>query len=182
MITPFQKIKHDHQGFTLVELLIVAAVLLVLGSIAVVAVTRSQRAARDTQVVYDLNQLQTALEYYYTEHGRYPAVADGDSWTNVDTPGLAANLKAQLDRLPQPPRTDNGETYTYVVSADGSAYYLGAHLENSTHTAFSNDVDTTIGGRDWKAIASDNAVDTTDPQLNCDDAQKMYCVSSSGLE
>jgi general secretion pathway protein G len=176
MNTFFQTIKRDQRGFTLVELLIVVAVIAILGTVAVFALTRSQRAARDTTVVYDLNQMQTALEYYYTENGRYPEVVADGFWSDSTKPGLAKELHKQLDALPQPPR--DGQQYVYMVNKKGTSYYLQAELEDPKHASLTTDIDGTVGGPGWAEILSDDTVNTTDPQLNCDDSQKAYCVSS----
>jgi prepilin-type N-terminal cleavage/methylation domain-containing protein len=61
-------------GFTLVELLIVIAILGILAAAVMVAINPGKRAkhARDTVRLSDISQISRELEYYYVDHGTYP--------------------------------------------------------------------------------------------------------------
>lgn len=61
------------KGFTLVELLVVVAIIGILLSIVIVNVTSSRQKARDARRKADLRSIQTALELYANSHGdTYP--------------------------------------------------------------------------------------------------------------
>lgn len=62
------------RGFTLIEVLMVIAIIGVLTVIIVIAINPSYRLAqaRDSKRISDLNQISNALQAYYTLHGRYP--------------------------------------------------------------------------------------------------------------
>lgn len=59
-------------GFTLIELIIVMAILAVLASIGVSAFTTTQKKSRDSGRKANLKAIATALEYYYNDKGKYP--------------------------------------------------------------------------------------------------------------
>lgn len=81
------------KGFTLVELLIVIAVLGVLAAGVVAAVNPLKRInqANDTKVKNDVGTIALAMNAYFSQIGSYPTVAQGQAQlvTNGD-------LKAQL--------------------------------------------------------------------------------------
>ncbi|TSC93438.1 MAG: putative General secretion pathway protein GspG [Candidatus Berkelbacteria bacterium Licking1014_7] len=59
-------------GFTLIELVIVIAIIGVLSSIAVVMVSGQTKKAKDTKSVSDLKEMQKALNLYYEVNSSYP--------------------------------------------------------------------------------------------------------------
>lgn len=60
------------RGFTLIETLVVVAIIGILASIIFVAVGNVRAKARDTQRITDMRALQTALEFYKNRFGEYP--------------------------------------------------------------------------------------------------------------
>ncbi|MDQ6623153.1 MAG: prepilin-type N-terminal cleavage/methylation domain-containing protein [Verrucomicrobiota bacterium] len=62
------------QGFTLIELLVVISIIAVLMGLAFPAFQSVQNSAKRAQAKNDLVQIVTAVNAYYTEYGRYPAL------------------------------------------------------------------------------------------------------------
>jgi prepilin-type N-terminal cleavage/methylation domain-containing protein len=81
------------RGFTLVELMIVIAVIAILATLALTGFRTAQASARDTQRQQNVKGVQVALECYYSENGQYPdGIADwntlasiGDCWSGAAT-------------------------------------------------------------------------------------------------
>lgn len=76
-------IKNKHQGFTIVELLIVVVIIAILAAITITAYNGIQARARDTIRINDLKQMQRVVELYKAENGVYPAAANGSNWTGL---------------------------------------------------------------------------------------------------
>ncbi len=134
-------------GFTLVELLIVMAILGVLVTIGLASFTSSQARGRDTERKSDLKQLASALELFYSDYGQYPdAVGDVLSacpFDSVSTTGSSCTWGASEFRdsqngntkttyfkvLPKDP-VDNF-SYLYRVDSTNQKFQLFSFLENT---------------------------------------------------
>jgi type II secretion system protein G len=65
-----------NKGFTLIELLVVIAIIGLLSTLSVVALNSAREKARNARRVSDMKQVQTALELYFNDMGRYPATTE----------------------------------------------------------------------------------------------------------
>ncbi len=63
---------HNKKAFTIVELLVVMAVIGVLLSLAVFGIQALQKNQRETQRLNDLRNIQGSLESFYSKYRRYP--------------------------------------------------------------------------------------------------------------
>ena len=71
-------------AFTLIELLIVVAIIAILAAIAVPNFLESQTRAKVSRVKADMRSVQTGLEAYAADHNHYPPnLLDGVGRTNV---------------------------------------------------------------------------------------------------
>jgi len=70
-------IKKNEKGFTLIEVMIVLAVISTLSSIAVPNFLSYKAKARDTVVKADLKKAMRSLDLYFIENDTYPATSDG---------------------------------------------------------------------------------------------------------
>lgn len=66
------------KGFTLVELLIIIAIIGILSTAVVVNLNAAKAKARDAKRIADITQIKKAIDIYYIEHDRYPN-SDDDS-------------------------------------------------------------------------------------------------------
>jgi prepilin-type N-terminal cleavage/methylation domain-containing protein len=111
-------------GFTLVELLVVMAILAILTTLISGSFMSSQMKGRDARRRSDLSNVQKALEMYLNDAKTYPAsLSFGDAFSVAGTVYMA--------KLPSDPQAPSRQYY-YAVSADGQEYYLFADLERPT--------------------------------------------------
>ncbi len=134
----------NKKGFTLVELMVVVAVIAILATALLVGLGGARKRARDARRVSDVRQVQNVLELYYAKTGHYP---DANSWAGLESVLTTGDDKV-TNQLPQDPMKDDGRTYYYGVSSDQQNYTVGATLENKDNVVLNDDVDGTSNGVD----------------------------------
>ncbi len=167
------------QGFTLVELLIVVAIIAILSTLVIVQLTSAQLKTRDTKRLSDTKAMESALALYWNDNAEYPAPAD---W-----PGLYAEIGTYLSALPMPPGNPAGEVYSYLVrTSDDPAtleideelnqFYISASdIEDENHQALTQDTDDVVGGTGWDLTTSlPGTITVVDTKLDCNDP--AYCL------
>jgi prepilin-type N-terminal cleavage/methylation domain-containing protein len=161
-------IKNTRKGFTLIEILIVVAIIAILASVVLVGLGPTQQAGRDARRISDLSEVQNGLELYYNAKGQYPAPAAG-TWSA----GLVTALTgASIDVSTVPSDPSSNRSYQYWYSAGQTAYVLGAQLENANNSVFTNYNAPSIAG-DTVTV---NAGATIIPG-DCTKAISNYCVA-----
>lgn len=81
-------IKKAQQGFTIIELLIVIAIIAILAGLVLNNFQGVQAKARDTQRVTDINNVHSKLEEFYNENGGYPATFTAATLPGIDEGSL----------------------------------------------------------------------------------------------
>jgi len=87
----------QERGFTLIELLVVVLVLLTLVLIAGPPLRNAQLRAEIAQVQKDLKVVESAMEWYYLDHKKYPDGPENGSLSN-----RSSSRKAGLGLLTEP--------------------------------------------------------------------------------
>lgn len=118
-------------GFTLIELIVVLAILGILVSLIYINLQSSRGRARDAKRKADLGQIKKALELYRQDNpsSGYPA-GDGNAETILD--GFLES--SYMSDVPDDPLADSGEHYNYLSPRSGIDNYtfrLFACLENT---------------------------------------------------
>lgn len=118
--------KNKNKGFTIIELIVVIAIVGVLGAIVSVNVNNYLKKARDARRKADISQIRTALELYYADNGKYPTPsglwktsADSSSWS------VLQNLVQSYIKLPIDP-INNGSITNYLGYYNYAYYMLNS--------------------------------------------------------
>ena len=161
-------ITKQKKGFTLIEILIVVAIIAILASVVLVGLGPTQQAGRDARRISDLSEVQNGLELYYNAKGQYPAPAAG-TWSD----GLVATLTGAgigVSSVPSDPSSNR--SYQYWYSLGQTSYILGAQLENLQNSVFNNYHAASITGM-TQAVTSGNII-----PLDCaGSSDGNYCVT-----
>jgi general secretion pathway protein G len=132
-VTPHSALRISHSnGFTLLELMIVMAIMGVLITIAQPSLKQSIVRARESVLKEDLFQMREAIDQYYADNGKYPPAVN-------DLINLQERSKSYLREIPKDPFTGAADWITVAaeeesggvfdvhsaspfLSVDGSAY------------------------------------------------------------
>jgi prepilin-type N-terminal cleavage/methylation domain-containing protein len=78
------------KGFTLIEILVVIAIIASIVSIAVPNYLEARTRAQDARVKSDMAQIVSALRLYYTDYHSYPGGSSGTTLNGCKAAGTAA--------------------------------------------------------------------------------------------
>jgi type IV pilus assembly protein PilA len=111
------------KGFSLIELLIVVAIILIIASIAIPNLLRSKMAANEASAVATMRTLNTSAVAYSVTYGNYPT-----HLTNLAPATSASSTSADLvdSVLGKDPATKSGYTFVYTAANSNSTYTLVA--------------------------------------------------------
>ncbi|MBN1477074.1 prepilin-type N-terminal cleavage/methylation domain-containing protein [Candidatus Sumerlaeota bacterium] len=144
---------HAPRAFTLIELLIVVAIIAILAGIALPNFLEAQARAKVSRSLADMRSIATAIEAYRVDHNQYPAenydtpLLEAD---NLGNPALPNRIKlavltspvAYMTSLPADPFASDEDVlnmipppvYHYAARNDplypGAAFWDGANVEN----------------------------------------------------
>lgn len=157
---------HRAKGFTLIEILVVIAIIGILSSVVMSALNDARTKARDGRRARDIRQIMVALELYYDKYERYPQCTlaiGGDQFCGHCDPYGANEFEQALQPLvdegflpsiPRDPKNATGcytyEYYTNNQSNDWLAQCGGQPLENFPYAMrFGTEENKTLGYRPW---------------------------------
>ena len=152
------KIKNSNRGFTLMELLIVVAIIGLLASMILVGLSSFRTRGRDARRVADVKQVQNGLEIYYAKMNQYPDVqSSGIPGTDTASAGWEAMVNAIKSAdigITQVPQDPLGASRSYAYSTESGnpqSYVIGVALEDPDNQALKTDIDDDVFGIDCGA-------------------------------
>jgi len=171
-------------GFTLVEVLVVLSIIAVLSAVVYANFAEGRAQGRDAKRQSDLRNLQTAIELYRQDNGRYPerCPTTGSSWSGqvgtsyecTDGSGMyILDLAPKYIRsLPSDSRLQGANSgYVYAVNSEGTVYKIMAkNTVESETVGFSHELKSCDVTNNNRGIC-----DATHPSNN----RPGHCQSSS---
>src|ERR1700680_2659833 len=116
--------RNKQKGFSLIELLIVVAIILIIAAIAIPNLLRSKIAANQASAVGSLRTLNTSCIAYSTSYGQFPSAL-----TNLGpmaSGGTASSTSADLIDSVLSAGSKSGYTFAYAPAAGNQTYTLTA--------------------------------------------------------
>lgn len=105
--------RRGERGFTLIELMIVVAIIAILAGILIPNFVNARAQAQTAACESNLRSIATALELYYADNQVYPTAAD----VPVQPSLLTANGVAYLNNTPKDPAAQAGSaTYSLTTT------------------------------------------------------------------
>lgn len=113
-------------GFTLIELIVVIAIIGLLASILTTWLNDTRKKSRDARRIADLKQIQLATQLYFDKNASYPST-------------LSLLVPTFIAAIPKDPV--GNVSYIYEQTQGGASYHIGANLEDVANAALQSDAD-----------------------------------------
>ena len=135
----------NQKGFTLVELVVVIAIIGILAGMAIPRFLDATASARGAKVVADMRTIQSAEMIYFAKYSKYPttALATGTTdFTNLVQGGWPLPPAGKIIVAPTMSNNTNAKPYEGTIASGATYKYTGTGVEpgNLTVTVGSNDV------------------------------------------
>lgn len=130
-------------GFTIIEMMVVMAIMGILFTLAAGGLVASQQKSRDARRKSDLAQIAIAIETYFNDKGEYPLsdqsfklVTDGCTGGGAQqetiqcdwgSPLVDSKGTTYMVKLPEDPQS----SFAYHYYSDGTYFQIYARLENT---------------------------------------------------
>jgi len=116
--------RNRQKGFSLIELLIVVAIILIIAAIAIPNLLRAKMAANEASAVGSLRTVNTSCVAYSTSYGTFPSSLA--SLGPIAVGGTASSTSADLIDSVLSAGTKSGYTFTYTAANSNQTYTLTA--------------------------------------------------------
>ena len=121
------------KGFTLIELMVVIAIIIILAAVAIPNYINMTKRAKRSRVMSDMGTLATGLEAFRTDWGKYPVIT-----TAEDVSAVAGVLRKELGAGED--ATATGVAETNIAGKTNSAGEAGgiSYIKDETLAAIKN--------------------------------------------
>ena len=130
--------RNPRRGFSLIELLIVIAIILIIITIAVPKLGNAKRFAQETAAIQALKTIHTAQVQYSSQYGRF-----ANSLTELGPPATGASSAAAADIIQSDLASGEKQGYKFTLTTNAGRYQIVAVPDTfgvtGSRTFFSDD-------------------------------------------
>ena len=132
----------NQKGFTLVELVVVIAIIGILAGMAIPRFLDATASARGAKVVADMRTIQSAEMIYFAKYSKYPTANTDTDFTDLVQGGWPLPPAGNIIVAPTMSNNTNAKPYEGTIASGATYKYTGTGVEpgNLTVTVGSNDV------------------------------------------
>jgi prepilin-type N-terminal cleavage/methylation domain-containing protein len=123
--------RRAHHGFTLIELMIVVAIIGILSSIAIPSFRTYQLRTKQTERAVITTAIMRGLDEYLTRHDVYPHGPTGDSWMEAGYTPALAGLGVNKRPFAYAPSEDWASLNLHIVGNVYHSYHFRAEQNAS---------------------------------------------------
>ena len=136
--------RRKERGFSLIELLIVVAIILVIAAVAIPSLLRSRMSANEASAIASLRTILTSEIVYSASYtvgfaANLTSLSDGGAPANCTPPAIPAAASACLIDSTLASGTKSGYLFTYAATASGGV--------NSTYALNADPLNTGVSGQ-----------------------------------
>lgn len=131
--------KHKDKGFTIIELIVVIAIIAILAAIILTNVSKYIARAKVTRANTDAENIVKALTLFYSQYGEYPS-----SYTSCPAPGCMREFYPTIMGAPVEPFLEvNGTDHPFseVYKLDFNGFNADYFVENGFYYTYLFDAD-----------------------------------------
>ena len=132
------------RGFTLIELIVVVAIIAILSSIVSTQFSTIRSKSRDARRISDVIQIKKALSLYQIDVIQFPVHASAITITGEDAFSTTLEESGVIAEVPSDPQHPE-ISYTYQSNSTGSDYDISFCLETETIPNYSQGCGNKIG-------------------------------------
>lgn len=113
--------RRSRRGFSLIELLIVVAIILILAAIAAPKLTQNRMHAQETAAIRQIQTIHTAQTQYYSQFGRYAA-----TMAELGPPASGQAGPSASDLIPGDLAIGKKSGYNFTMTGGPAGYAVNA--------------------------------------------------------
>ena len=117
----FQELRRRRRGFSLIELLIVIAIILVIAAIAVPKLNNARMHAQEMAAIREINTIHTAQTQYFSQFGHF-----AETLAQLGPPPSGTAGPAAADLIPGDLALGDKSGFLFTVAATKEGYTVSA--------------------------------------------------------